>query len=124
VVGWRPSVVDFEAPSKSKRVKTKTNRPRIVSIDEQRKIRKAEQGRLATQALRARKKNRNPVTNRIDPVSILKLPLPYSVYRHIDAAAIRKLADNPRDKDGRVITFEEARILVLVDLVTASVKNL
>jgi hypothetical protein len=100
------------------------HRPRIVSTDEQRKIRKAEQQRLATQALRARKKNRNPVTKRIDPVSIFKLPLPYSVYMHIDAAAIRKLEENPRDNDGKPISFEQARTLVLVDLVTAAVKKL
>jgi hypothetical protein len=106
---------------KSKRGKTKPdqNRPRNVSIDEQRKIRKAEQQRLATQALRARNKNRNPVTKRLDPISIFKVALPYSVYRHIDAAAIKKLADNPRDGDGKPISFEQAKMLVFVDIVTA-----
>jgi hypothetical protein len=84
---------------------------------------KAEQGRLATQACRARKKQRNPVTKRLDPVSILKLPLPYSVYRHIDAAAIKILDGNPRDADGKPITFEQARVLVTVDIVTAAFKK-
>jgi hypothetical protein len=106
-------------PNNQKPGKTKTNRPRIDSIDEQRKIRKAEQQRLATQRLRARKKNRNPVTKRLDPVSIFKLALPHSVYRHIDAAAIKKVADNPRDGDGKPISFEQARMLLLVDIVTA-----
>jgi hypothetical protein len=90
---------------------------------------KAERELLATQVCRARKKQRHPVSKRLDPVSIFKLPLPYSVYRHIDAAAIKKLADNPRDKDGKPISFEQARMLVLVDLdlvdlVAAAVKTL
>jgi hypothetical protein len=61
--------------------------PSVVnSGDAKRKARKTKQASLATRACRARKKKRNPVTKRIDPVSVLKAPLPYSVLREIDAA--------------------------------------
>jgi hypothetical protein len=92
----------------------------VNSSDAQRKSNKREQWRLATRACRERKKKRNPVTKRIDPVSVLKAPLPYSIYREIDAAAIKKLEDNPLDADGKPISFEEARVLALADMVKAS----
>lgn len=92
--------------------------PTVVnSRVEKRKADKREQGRLATKRCRALKKNRNPVTKRIDPVSIVKTPLPYSVLKDIDAAAIKKLEDNPYDANGRPISFEEARALVIADSV-------
>jgi hypothetical protein len=100
------------------------NTPTVVnSTDAERKARKTKQASLATQVRRARKKKRNPVTKRIDPVSMFKALLPYSTYKEIDAAAFKRLEHNPRDADGKPISFEEARALVIADMVRAEVKK-
>jgi len=100
------------------------NTPTVVnSTDAQRKARKAEQNCARVKKSLARKKQRNPITKRIDPVSFLKAPLPYSTFKEIDAAAIKKLEGNPRDADGRPITFEEARALAIADFVRVAGKK-
>jgi hypothetical protein len=93
------------------------------STDAKRKARLAEQNRKRVKKSVALKKQRNPVTRRIDPASFLKAPLPYSVFKEIDAAAIKKLEGNPRDADGRPITFEEARALAIADFVRVAGKK-
>jgi hypothetical protein len=54
--------------------------------------------------------------------SFLKKPLPYSVFREIDAVAIKILEGNPRDADGKLISFEEAQVLAIADIVKAARK--
>jgi hypothetical protein len=95
----------------------------VNSTDAEAKARQREQWRLSSRASRARKKEKNPVTKRIDPVAFLKQPLPYSVLREIDAAAFKKLEGNPRDADGKPISFEQARVLALADIAKAAKKG-
>jgi hypothetical protein len=95
----------------------------VNSTDEKRKAYKRKQRRFATQACRARKKKRNPVTKRIDPVSIFKAALPYSIFKELDAVVIKRLKENPLDADGRPIPFEEARENMIADFVKGAVKK-
>ena len=87
----------------------------VNSSDEEAKAHERKRGRLATRACRARRKKK---------YSFLKKPLPDSVFREIDAVAIKKLKGNPRDADGKLISFAEARVLAIADIVKAARKNL
>ena len=93
----------------------------VNSTDAERKTNKREQGRLATRRCRARKKQRNPVTKRIDPVEVFKPVLPTSIYRDLDKAIMEKL--NRRDPDAKPITsVAQAMNLVIEDIVKAEAK--
>jgi hypothetical protein len=129
-VWHRPRIVPFN-PFLHGFVVLDTKYPTVINsgdekrkaLEEQRKQRKAKQNCARVKKSRSRKRKRNPITHRIDPVSFLKAPLPYSVFKEIDAAAIKKLEGNPRDADGRPITFEEARALAIADFVRVAGKK-
>lgn len=78
----------------------------------------AELNRARVKKCAARKKHKNPITNRLDPVAVIKAELPYSIRKKIDAAAFKILEANPRHPNGRKITFEEARALAIADSVS------